>query len=424
MLHQPTLEKLEAMRLHGMAQAWRELAKSEQAAELSFEERMALLVDRQFTWRENEAFAGAPAAGETARQCLRGRYRLSRGARSGQNAVAFPGVASAWVEQHENVFVCGPTGVGKSFLACALAQKACRDGYSAFYTRAAALFRDLALARADGSLRNMLLRLSRIDVLVVDDWAMTPLSEAEARDFWEICEDRCQTRSLVLTSQMPVAKWHSQIGDSTVAEGILDRIVHRAHRIELKGDSMRKNPTEASRSVKGRSGLLSAEGKGPQMPAPSPAPIPAATQVSLRFAPDRGSRKTDRFLLPFRSLSGRIKKPASLRSDLADRSQENGDRNQRRMSDRFRENPQQRTKRTKTETTAEQTRAAQAGDGSAGCSRTDYYSETRNATSLVRILQSSRADRRAQRRHRSAIRLLRRVSATPHRKLPCTADRH
>jgi DNA replication protein DnaC len=146
------------------------------------------------------------------------------------------------VERHENVFVCGPTGVGKSFLACALAQKACRDGYSALYMRAAALFRDLALARADGSLRNMLLRLSRMDVLVVDDWAMTPLSEAEARDFWEICEDRCQTRSLILTSQMPVAKWHSQIGDSTVAEGILDRIVHRAHRLELKGDSMRKNP--------------------------------------------------------------------------------------------------------------------------------------------------------------------------------------
>ena len=148
---------------------------------------------------------------------------------------------SVWVERHENIFVRGPTGVGKSFLACALAQKACRDGYSALYIRAAALFRDLTLARADGSLRNLLLRLSRIDVLVVDDWAMTPLSEAEARDFWEICEDRCQTRSLVLTSQMPVAKWHSQIGDSTVAEGILDRIIHRAHRIELKGDSMRKS---------------------------------------------------------------------------------------------------------------------------------------------------------------------------------------
>jgi DNA replication protein DnaC len=242
MLDQPTLEKLEAMRLHGMAQAWREMAKSEQAAELSFEERMALLVDRQFTWRENEAFAARLRRAKLrANACVEDiDFRAARGL--DKTLLRSLASASEWVERHENVFVCGPTGVGKSFLACALAQKACRDGYSALYMRAAALFRDLALARADGSLRNMLLRLSRIDVLVVDDWAMTPLSEAEARDFWEICEDRCQTRSLILTSQMPVAKWHSQIGDSTVAEGILDRIVHRAHRLELKGDSMRKNP--------------------------------------------------------------------------------------------------------------------------------------------------------------------------------------
>ena len=242
MLDQPTLEKLEAMRLHGMAQAWREMAKSERAAELSFEERMALLVDRQFTWRENEAFAARLRRAKLrANACVEDiDFRAARGL--DKTLLRSLASASEWVERHENVFVCGPTGVGKSFLACALAQKACRDGYSALYMRAAALFRDLALARADGSLRNMLLRLSRIDVLVVDDWAMTPLSEAEARDFWEICEDRCQTRSLILTSQMPVAKWHSQIGDSTVAEGILDRIVHRAHRLELKGDSMRKNP--------------------------------------------------------------------------------------------------------------------------------------------------------------------------------------
>jgi DNA replication protein DnaC len=241
MLHQPTLEKLEAMRLHGMAQAWRELAKSEQASELSFEERMALLVDRQFAWRQNEAFeARLRRAKLRANACVEDiDYRAARGL--DKTLLRSLVAGSVWVEKHENIFVCGPTGVGKSFLACALAQKACRDGYSACYTRAAALFRDLALARADGSLRNMLLRLSKIDVLVVDDWAMTPLSEVGARDFWEICEDRCHTRSLVLTSQMPVAKWHSQIGDSTVAEGILDRIIHRAHRIELKGDSMRKS---------------------------------------------------------------------------------------------------------------------------------------------------------------------------------------
>ena len=118
--------------------------------------------------------------------------------------------------------------------------QACRDGYSAFYVRAAALFRDLSVARADGSLRSILARLSRIDVLVIDDWAMAPLSETERRDFWEICEDRYQTRSTILTSQLPVARWHEQIGEPTSADGILDRLVHNAHRIEMRGDSMRK----------------------------------------------------------------------------------------------------------------------------------------------------------------------------------------
>jgi DNA replication protein DnaC len=141
--------------------------------------------------------------------------------------------------------------VGKSYIACALAQKACRDGYSVFYTRAAAQFRDLAVARADGSFRYLVARLDRTDLLVIDDWAIAPLSEPERRDFWEICEDRYQVRSLILTSQLPVVRWHEQIGDPTVADGILDRLVHNAHRIEMRGDSMRKNrgKTEGSRSV-------------------------------------------------------------------------------------------------------------------------------------------------------------------------------
>ena len=131
-----------------------------------------------------------------------------------------------------------------------LAQKACRDGYSALFLRAPALFRDLALARADGSLRYLLARLSRIEVLVIDDWAMAPMQETERRDFWEICEDRYQRRSTILTSQLPVSKWHERIGDPTVADGILDRLVHNAHRIEMRGESMRKTkPTRPERGA-------------------------------------------------------------------------------------------------------------------------------------------------------------------------------
>ncbi len=132
-------------------------------------------------------------------------------------------------------------GVGKSFVACALSQKACRDRYSALYTRAQSLFRDLATARTDGNLRSLLSRFGRIDVLVIDDWAMAPLSKPERRNFWEICEDRYQARSTILTSQLPVSRWHEQIGDPTLADGILDRLVRNAHRIQIRGDSMRKN---------------------------------------------------------------------------------------------------------------------------------------------------------------------------------------
>jgi DNA replication protein DnaC len=139
--------------------------------------------------------------------------------------------ASAWVDRYENLFIIGPTGCRKSYLASALAH-ACRDGYLVFYSRATTLFCDLVMAHADGSLRNLLIRLARTDVLVVDGWVMAPLTETERRDFWEICEDRYQTRSMILTSQLPVTKWHEQIGHVTVADGNLDRLVHNAHRVD------------------------------------------------------------------------------------------------------------------------------------------------------------------------------------------------
>src|SRR5580658_2493953 len=240
MLQEPMMEKLTAMRLLGMADALKEQEQDTNARELSFLERLGLLVDRQWTWRENQALARRLHAAK-----LKGAvvedidFRASRGL--DKSVIRALSQNSAWVQQHEHIFVLGPTGVGKSFVACALAQKACRDGYSALYMRAAALFRDLALARADGSLRHFLARLARIEVLVIDDWAMAPLNESERREVWEICEDRYQTRSTVLTSQLPVSRWHEQIGDPTIADGILDRLVHNAHRIEMRGESMRKN---------------------------------------------------------------------------------------------------------------------------------------------------------------------------------------
>jgi len=240
MLQEPMMEKLQALRLHGMVEGLKTQEQNPAARDLSFLERLALLVDHQWNWRQNQALARRLTAAK-----LRGHacieeidYRAARGL--DKSVIRALTQESVWVRNHEHIFVLGPTGVGKSFLASALAQKACRDGYSALYLRAAALFRDLAMARADGSLRLLLARFSRIDVLVIEDWAMAPLSEPERRDFWEICEDRYQTRSLILTSQLPVARWHEQIGDPTVADGILDRLVHNAHRIEMRGDSMRK----------------------------------------------------------------------------------------------------------------------------------------------------------------------------------------
>src|SRR6476659_792927 len=240
MLQEPMMEKLLAMRLHGMADALKTQEQDPGARELSFLERLALLVDHQWNWRQNQALARRLHVAK-----LRGNacveeidYRAARGL--DKSVIRALAQESGWVRNHENVFVLGPTGVGKSFVASALAQKACRDGYSALYTRAAALFRDLAMARADGSLRLLLAKLSRIDLLVIDDCVMAPLSEPERRDFWEICEDRYQTRSMILTSQLPVARRHEQIGDPTVADGILDRLVHDARRIEMRGDSMRR----------------------------------------------------------------------------------------------------------------------------------------------------------------------------------------
>jgi DNA replication protein DnaC len=239
MLNQPTLDKLQTMKLHGMAEAFRAQLETTHSSSLAFEERFAMLVDQQWLWKENRALARRL---RSARLKEKGvvediDYQHPRGL---DRKLLRTLASSDWVRQHQNVLLLGPTGIGKTWLACALAQKACRDGFTILHKRAAELFRELAVAHVDGSLGRLLLKLSRVDILVLDDFAMAPLKESERRDFLEICDDRYQRRSLILTSQMPLVHWHEQIGDVSVADSILDRVVHNAYRLELNGESMRK----------------------------------------------------------------------------------------------------------------------------------------------------------------------------------------
>jgi DNA replication protein DnaC len=239
MLNQPTLDKLNSMKLHGMADAFRGQLETTESHQLSFEERFALLVDQQWLWRENRALRRRLRSAKLKQPAVLEdvNYHHPRGL---DRKLLRTLASSEWVRQKLNLVFIGPTGIGKSWLACALAQKACRDGFSVLNKKTSELFRDLAIAQADGSLGRMLLRLAQVDVLVLDDFAMTPLKDSERRDFLEVCDDRYQHRSLILTSQMPVVHWHQQIGDQTIADSILDRVLHNAYRIELKGESLRK----------------------------------------------------------------------------------------------------------------------------------------------------------------------------------------
>lgn len=240
MLTQPTVEKLKSMRLDALASAWAEQQKDPQFSSLSFDERLGMLVDAEWMGRENKRVGRAlkEAKLKLGAACIED---IDYPARRELDKAAIKQLASCrWIHEHQNVVVTGATGTGKTYVACALAQQACRKGYRALYRRATRLSDELVLARADGTHAQALKRFARVDVLVIDDWGLAPLKDQDRRDLYELLDDRFGARSTIMTSQLPPAKWHDYVGDPMVADAVCDRILHNSHRIVLKGPSRRK----------------------------------------------------------------------------------------------------------------------------------------------------------------------------------------
>ncbi|MFH1495681.1 MAG: IS21-like element helper ATPase IstB [Pseudomonadota bacterium] len=239
MLNHPTLDKLQQLKLTGMVRAWKEQNALPEAAALPFEERLGLLVDRELTERDNRRM-----------QLRLKQARLKQTAsiedidfktpRGLDRSLILKLADCEWVANHLNVLITGPTGVGKTYLACALAHKACREGYSSLYVRLPRLLQELDMGRADGRYARMMRQLAKVDVLSVDDWGLPTLTDLQRRDILELLDDRYNLRATVITSQLPVAHWHEAVGDPTLADAILDRVVHNSYKITLTGNSMRK----------------------------------------------------------------------------------------------------------------------------------------------------------------------------------------
>ena len=239
MFDQQTIEKLHAMQLGAMAQAFKEQMDEPAMNDLSFAERFGLLVDRLWIWREekrmNRLLKNAKLKLQACPEDI--DYRTPRGI---DKSVLLALVNCGWIRKHQNVLITGPTGVGKTYIACALAQKACREGVTVSYLRAPRLYHDLAISKADGSYSQLMGRLARTRLVLIDDFGLAPLTDSDRRNFLEVIEDRHLTGSTIVTSQLPVENWHEVIGEATLADAILDRLVHNAHKITLKGESIRK----------------------------------------------------------------------------------------------------------------------------------------------------------------------------------------
>jgi DNA replication protein DnaC len=239
-----TIDKLHELGLGGMATALREQLEQSHYLGLSFEDRLGLLVDREASWRENRRMAGRL---KTAK--LRHTATLEdidfHSPRGLDRALILSLAEGGWVGAHQNLLVTGATGCGKSFVCCALAHAVLRRGYTALYIRTPRLLQDLALTRGDGRYHRLLTSLSRVDLLVLDDFLLTPASVEQCRDLLEVIEDRSQLRSTLVAGQLPIEAWHGTMADPTLADAILDRLLHNAHRIEVRGPSMRRRAPEA-----------------------------------------------------------------------------------------------------------------------------------------------------------------------------------
>jgi DNA replication protein DnaC len=249
MMLQQTIEKLHELRLSGMAAALQEQERMSAAHGLSFEDRLGLLIEREVTNREDRRLTRLLQLAKLHTQAAVEDidFRTSRGI---DRTVLVRLASCAWVQSNDTVLISGATGTGKTYLACALGHSACRHGFSTRYYRFSRLLGELALARADGSYPKLLERLARTQLLVLDDFGLAPLVDTERRDLLEVLEDRHGRRATLITSQLPLDHWHGVVGDTTFADAILDRLVHHAHRITLKGGSMRKKAAGATGSRK------------------------------------------------------------------------------------------------------------------------------------------------------------------------------